>query len=221
MCIISGLVAGGVISGIATAAAVVADIGLAATAIGGAVSSIQGYQQAQAAEAQAKYMAQQERDNAKQLRIQGEQIKLQGDQEKAQLRLKMLQQKGNAKAAYAASGVVLGSGSSADYMADIADAYDLDRRNLSYDIESRRWQARSAAVNAENQAAWYDAQAESYKDAKTTSLFTGMLGTTLNTAGMFLRGTTGAAWNTGGGAASSQTGSPDLSPSLLKIGMGV
>lgn len=195
MCIISGLVAGGVISGIATAAAIAADVGIVAATVGGALSAVQGYQQAEAAQAQAEYMAQQERENAKLLRQQGEQVKLQGDQEKAQLRLKMLNQKASANTGYAASGVVLGSGSSADYMADIMDAYDLDRRNLNYDIESRKWKSESAAVNAENQAAWYDAQAESYGTAKRTSLFTGMFATTANAAGAFLSGTTGASWN--------------------------
>lgn len=222
MCIITSLALGTSIgAGISIASAIAADVAIVATAVGGAVSAVQGYQQAEAAEASARYMAQQERDNAATLRKQAELTDLQGDQERAQLRLKMLQQKGKANASYAASGVVLGSGSAADYHADIADAYDLDRKNLDFDIASRRWQLDSAAVNAKNQANWYDAQAESYADSKNVSLFAGMFGTVANTAAVGLNGYTRGVKNSLSSTQPAEDYTPDPNLSLANIQMGV
>ena len=89
----------------------------------------------------------------------------------------MMQTKGTGRAQYAAGNVVLGSGTPNDYEADIADAYDLDMRNLDYDIASRSWQSKVQAVSASNQAALYRTQAKAYGQQKTTSLLSGTLGT--------------------------------------------
>ena len=93
----------------------------------------------------------------------------------------MLATRGAGRAAYASSGVVLGSGTVLDYEADIADAYDLDRRNLDYDIKSKSWQKRVEAVNARNQARMYDEQADAFKAQRVPSLLTGMFNTVSGT----------------------------------------
>lgn len=162
-------------------------LGLGALAVGGAVaggvtSIVSGVQNAKMQEAQAEYMAEMEAENAKTAARQAEALELQGNQERSQLHGKMLQTKGDARASYAAGGVVLGAGSSADYEADIADAYDLDSRNLNYDIASKKWKLQVQANNAANQSALYKAQAGGYKSQQTTSILSGIFNNIGNTA---------------------------------------
>lgn len=152
-------------------------------AAGGVVSIVAGVQQANQAADAAKYQADLAEQNQRLALRQAEQTDLQGNQERNQLRLQMLDAKGEARNAYAASGVVLGSGSSADYEADIADAYDLDSRNLEYDIASRKWKHQVEAANYASQAALYNAQAAGYKSSKTTSLLGGIFNTTSSVLG--------------------------------------
>lgn len=190
----AGAVASGLIGGTAattTAAAGTSMWGLAgamaleatmvgATVAGGVAGTVSDMQQAEAAAKQAEFMAGIEEENARLAGRNAEAIGLQGNQERLQLRNRMLQQKGSGRAAYAAGGVVLGSGSAADYEADIADAYDLDKRNLDYDIKSRQWQMRVQSTNASNQASIYRAQAKGYRDQKGASLLSGVFGTAGN-----------------------------------------
>ena len=162
-------------------------LGLGALAVGGAVaggvtSIVSGVQNVKMQEAQAEYMAEMEAENAKAVARQAEALDLQGNQERAQLHGKMLQTKGEARASYAAGGVVLGAGSSADYEADIADTYDLDSRNLNYDIASRKWKLQVQANNAANQSALYKAQAGGYRSQQATSILSGTFNTVGNTA---------------------------------------
>ena len=171
-------------------------------AAGGVVSIISGIQQADQAADAAEYQADIANQNRKLALRQAEQTDIQGNQERTQLRLQMLDAKGEARNAYAASGVVLGSGSSADYEADIADAYDLDSRNLEYDIASRKWKLQVEAANYANQASLYNAQAAGYKSSKTTSLLGGIFNTTSSVlssaASGFLAGNKiSDAWNKG------------------------
>jgi hypothetical protein len=77
--------------------------------------------------------------------------------------------------------VVLGSGSASDMEADIADAYDLDRRNLDYDIATKQWQAKVDAVNYANSAQLYSAQAAAYGQQKKTGIISGALDTVSKT----------------------------------------
>ena len=89
------------------------------------------------------------------------------------------------KTGYASQGVVLGSGTTSDYEADIADAYDLDRRNLEYDIATRKYQLKVEAANRQTQANIYDAQASQYGKTGTMSLLTGSFGTISKTLDAF------------------------------------
>ena len=156
------------------AAMATAELAVAGSVASGVVGTVAGVQQA---EAQAEYMAEVEAENARTAARHAEAIKLQGNQEKLATYNKMMQTKGTGRAQYAAGNVVLGSGTPNDYEADIADAYDLDMRNLDYDIASRSWQSQVQAVSSANQAANYRAQAEAYGQQKTGSLLSGSIGT--------------------------------------------
>lgn len=176
MCVIMGLTLASALSVAAGTAAAAAPLA------GGVISTISGMRQAEQAADAAEYQAALEEQNRRLALRQAEATEIQGNQERNQLRLQMLDAKGAARNAYAASGVVLGSGSSADYEADIADAYDLDSRNLEYDINSRKWQLQVEAANHASQASLYRAQAGGYRQSKTASL----LGGIFNTAGSTL-----------------------------------
>lgn len=159
------------------AAMATAELAVAGSVAGGVAGTVAGVQQAEAQKAQAEYMAEVEAENARTAAKHAEAIKLQGNQEKLATYNKMMQTKGTGRAQYAAGNVVLGSGTPNDYEADIADAYDLDMRNLDYDIASRSWQSKVQAVSSANQAANYRAQAEAYGQQKTGSLLSGSVGT--------------------------------------------
>lgn len=159
------------------AAMATAELAIAGSVASGVAGTVAGVQQAEAQKAQAEYMAEVEAENARTAAKHAEAIKLQGNQEKLATYNKMMQTKGTGRAQYAAGNVVLGSGTPNDYEADIADAYDLDMRNLDYDIASRSWQSKVQAVSSANQAANYRAQAEAYGQQKTGSLLSGSVGT--------------------------------------------
>lgn len=180
-----------------TALTIAAVTSAVAALAGGVVSTAVGYSQSKEAEANARFMEEQEYENAKRLRKQAEAEEIQANNERQQLRTKMLQQAGKANTAYASSGIVLGSGSHADYMADIADAYDLDSKNLEYDIANRKWKLRAEAVNHENQGAWYGAQADSYAKNRPLSLLGGAISTAGNTAASFTTGYSAGAFSGG------------------------
>lgn len=180
MCIISLSVGLGASLGIGLGTALALDLGLAAAGAaiaGGVVSTVAGVQEAQQRQAQAEYMAEVQDKNAKLAARQAEQVGMQADNERQQLRNRMLLASGQARSSYAAQGVVLGQGSAADYEADIADAYDMDSRNLDYDIAMRQWKLRVESGNATDQGALYRAQASAYQQSQTTSLLSGMFNT--------------------------------------------
>lgn len=165
-----------------TVLAITAGVAATAAAVtGGVVSTVAGVQEAQNRQAQAEYMAEVEAKNAKLAARQAEQIGMQADNERQELRNKMLLASGQARSSYAAQGVVLGAGSAADYEADIADAYDMDSRNLDYDVAMRQWKLRVEAGNATDQGSLYKAQASAYQSSVGTSLLSGMFGTVGNT----------------------------------------
>lgn len=159
-------------------------IGLAAvgTATAGTLSTIQAVQQADAQADAAKHQAEVEQQNARMSARRAERIGMEADQKRAALLREHQQALGTGRAGYAASGVVLGSGVTLDYEADVADMLDLDIRNLNYDVESQQWQHRVEAVNHRNQAAMYKAQEQGYKQKKTSALAGGIVSTVASTA---------------------------------------
>lgn len=163
-------------------ATVAADLAVTGAIAGGVIGIVGGVQQAEQQKQMAEFQAEQEAENAQLARREAEAIKVQGDQEKRQLRQRMLLQRSSARTGFAASGVVLGAGSTLDYEADIADAYDMDSRNLDYDIASRQWQKQVAAANATDQSRMYRRQASAAESSKTTSLLGGVFSMTSGTA---------------------------------------
>lgn len=160
---------------------VAADLAITGALVGGTLATIGAVQQAEQQEAMAEFYAKQEAENARLAHREAEAIEVMGNQERNKLRLQMLDQRSAARTGYAASGVVLGSGSVLDYEADIADAYDLDSRNLEYDIESRKWQKKVAATNATSQSMMYKSQATGFSRQKTLSLLSGTFNTIKDT----------------------------------------
>ena len=167
------------------AGAAVIDIGIVAVAgalAGGIVSTVSGIQEAENQRAQAEYQAEVANRNAKMSLRQAETLDVQSNQKRAALLRESQQRLGTARAGYAAGGVLLGSGTAAEYEADNANAYDLDSRNLEYDIASEKWKLQVEAANYKTQASMFDAQADAYASQKTTTAIGGAISTIANTA---------------------------------------
>lgn len=167
------------------AGAAVIDIGIVAAAgalAGGITSTVAGIQNAEMQESQAEYQAEIAEQNAKRAGRQAEAVELQGNQKRAALLRESQQRLGTARAGYAAGGVLLGAGTAAEYEADNANAYDLDSRNLEYDIASEKWQLQMEASNHTNQAQLYRMQADAYAQQKPMTALGGAIQTIGNTA---------------------------------------
>jgi len=164
----------------------VAELAVAGAVAGGVIGVVSSTQQAQAAANQAEYMQKLEEWNAKQGEIAAQNLEIQGDQERRKLRVAMLDKLSAGRVGYGAAGVVLGRGSPVDYEVDVMDAYDLDKRNLDYDIAGRSWQTRMGAVNSSAQAQLYGAQSSNYRKQATSSLIGGSIKTFSDTAGFGL-----------------------------------
>jgi hypothetical protein len=165
-----------------TGAGILSEVVATGALVGGIVGTVGAVQQAEQQKAMADFQAEQDAENARLARKEAEAIEVMGNQEKLQLRQKMLAQKSSGRVGFASGGVVLGSGTTLDYEADIADAYDSEARNLDYDIKSRKWQKQVQAANATDQSAMYRAQARAAERSKTTSLFSGIFNTFSDTA---------------------------------------
>jgi len=176
-------------------------VGLGATIAGGVASTVAGVQQAEQNAAIAEYQAKVADDNAKIASQSAEANQLQGNQKRLALMQQMQQMQGHVRTDFAARGVVLGSGTPNDYEADLADSYDMDRRNLEYDIATRSWQYKVQASEQTQQANMYRAQADAYRS---------------NIPGIWA----GGLLSTAGNAASSMLGSISLGGSLGLFGGG-
>ena len=170
---------GATVIGVSAVAGVVS---IGAAIAGGVLGTVSSMQAAEAQKQQAKFQASQAEENARLSYRHAEHIELQANQKRAALLMESQQKRGAARAGFAANGVVLGSGVTADYEADIANAYDLDLKNYNYDVASQAWQAKVQGVNEANSVALYRAQAEMYGQQKTTSLLGGLIGTVGSTA---------------------------------------
>jgi hypothetical protein len=130
----------------------------------------------------AEQQAEIEAQNAKLAARRAERLDMEANQKRAALLREYQQTRSTGRAGYAASGVVLGSGVTLDYEADTADIFDLDLRNLEYDVKSQQWEQRVAATNHDNQAALYRAQQKAYESGKSTAIAGGIMKTVGNTA---------------------------------------
>lgn len=145
--------------------------------VGGILGAVAQRRQIEAQEEQANFYAQQNAENARLARREAEAIGIMAEQEEQALFRRAAAQKAAARTGYAAQGVVLGTGTSLDYEADVADAYSADSLNLRYDIESRKWQKRVEAVNYSDQSRMFSHQANVLASSKTPSLISGVFST--------------------------------------------
>ncbi|MBQ9376498.1 MAG: hypothetical protein IJU05_01670 [Schwartzia sp.] len=152
-------------------------LGAGASVAGSVLGTVANMQNNQMQSDLAAWLAAREEVNGVLALRQGEHIDLQANQDRLQLHNKMLQSQGDARASFAARGVALGSGTPNDYEADIADAYDLDSRNLEYDVAMKKWKYKVEAYNHFTQADIYRGQSEAYRSARSASLLSGLFGT--------------------------------------------
>jgi hypothetical protein len=141
------------------------------------VNAVASAQQSRTQKKMAEFQEDVARNNAEMANRHANNIERQADQRRMALRRNMLQQQGTARAEYASQGVVLGSGVVLDYEADIANAYDLDLRNLNYDVASQAWQTRVEGTGQMNQSKLYAVEAKAYKQ----KMIYGALGSQLST----------------------------------------
>ena len=155
------LLGGGESGGNALAAFGIDDLlilGVVSAVISASAATAQAFQQKRQDKANAKIAE----ANANAALRHAYNIDRQADQERLQLRLKALQKIGQTRAGTAASGFLLGSGTANSKEADIASAFDLDMRNLNYDIASRVWQQKMRSAEYRNQASAYRAGAKGF-----------------------------------------------------------
>ena len=189
-------------------------IGIGATLAGGIASTVAGVQQAQQQAAAAEFQAAVAEENAKLASQSAEANDLQANQKRLALLRQMQQMQGNIRTDFAGRGVVLGAGTPNDYEADLSDAYDMDRRNLEYDVATKSWQYKVEASNQRQQAELFRAQAKATRSmipgtvaggllSTAGQLGTSMLGSFSLMKGLDLGKTaatgaaTGAGWGTG------------------------
>ena len=137
-------------------------ISLIITAITATVQAYSSYQSNKAAKREAEFNADMARANAEEAERSASSIRQQGEWERRKLALETLEKQGKSRTAYAASGVALGAGTPNSYEADIKDAYELDLRQLDYDISMRAYQAEQERADYLNQASMFKAQAGNF-----------------------------------------------------------
>lgn len=202
------------VAGVTTTVAV--DLSVMGALAGGITGMVSGIQSAEQQKQAAEYQAEIAERNAVLAERRADRIEQEGNQKRAALLRELYQKQGSGRAGYAARGVVLGAGTTGEYEADIANAYDLDRRNLDYDIASRKWEKSAEAVNFRNQAELYRMEAASAGQKKASSLIGGMIGTVGNTAGALVGGASLLGSVGGLGQAASTAGSLAGTGNLLR-----
>jgi len=152
--------------------------GVAIMAIGAGVSAYSSIQSSRSQRMMADYEEDVAKTNAALASRQAANIDIQADQKRQALLRRMQQQRGTARSQYAAQGVVLGSGTVLDYEADVAEAYDLDLRNLNYDVKNQQWQVSMQGAGFMNQANVLSMQADAYQQQGISSAIGGLMQTT-------------------------------------------
>ena len=152
-------------------------VSAAIMAIGAGISAYSSIQSSRSQRMMADYEEDVAKTNAALAGRQAANIGIQADQKRQALLRRMQQQRGTARSQYAAQGVVLGSGTVLDYEADVAEAYDLDLRNLSYDVKNQQWQVKMQGVGFMNQANVLSMQADAYQQQGISSAIGGLMQT--------------------------------------------
>jgi hypothetical protein len=129
--------------------------------VGAAMSAYGQYQQSQAQKAQAEYQSAVARNN----QIIGEQnaadAMKRGEIEADKHRAKVQQLKGTQKAAMAAGGFEIDTGSNLDILSDTAQMGELDALTILNNAEREAYQHKAAAMNSSAQAGLYGMAAAS------------------------------------------------------------
>ena len=175
MCLITlGLLGFGAIGwGTAIAAGIGETLGITAGALGIAGSMAAADQQ----QAALDFEAEQAEANRKLYEQQALDIEEQGEWEKRNLALKQRDVLASKQASAAASGVLLNYGSNLTLQEDAAQTNLLDRKQLQYDIDSRAYQARLGAWQAQNKLNSLSAQKTNAQNNLNLSLAGGGLST--------------------------------------------
>ena len=172
MCLITlGLALGGAITGgVAIGAAAVGEaLGITAGALGIAGSMMAAEQQQTALD----FEAEQAEANRKLYEQQAIDIEEQGEWEKRNLALKQRSELSSKQASAAASGVLLNTGSNLIMQEDASETNMLDQKQLQYDIDSRAYQARLGAWQAQNRLNSLEAQKSNLQNTSNLNLFSG------------------------------------------------
>lgn len=197
------------------ASAIIAIVAIAAAAASAVYQGYTATQQAEANEELAKAQEETAKMNAEISARHADNIERQADQRRFALNLQMQQAVGSSRVEFASKGVVLGSGVVLDYEADIANAYDLDLRNLNYDVAMDSWRTRMGAADYRQQAAMLHAQGNIFERDKRMSAigtFFAVGGTTssqmaASSGTLFNKSSWGGSGASGGGSGASGGGS--------------
>ena len=175
MCLITlGLLGFGAIGG---GAALLSGIGEAIGVTAGALGIAGSMMAADQQQAALDFEAEQAEANRKLYEQQALDIEEQGEWEKRNLALKQRNELASHQASAAASGVLLNYGSNLTLQEDAAQTNLLDRKQLQYDIDSRAYQARLGAWQAQNRINSLEAQKSNLQNSSNLNLFAGGVST--------------------------------------------
>lgn len=133
------------------------------------------YQQGQAAAATQKYQARVAENNAVAARQQKEAVTAKEGMEKDRLRRQYAKERATGRVGYAASGVVLGTGSPLDWELSLSDQEVEDMGMLTYQADLERHALESEARGQTAQAGMYSAAARDSKRAGVIGAGTSLL----------------------------------------------
>lgn len=126
--------------------------GMMMSGIGAIGSAVGAYQQAKSAKSAMRYQAAMAEINARLSEMSAQQSLQQGQQQVAAYTMKAGQMKGRTRAALAANGVDLGSGSAAELQASNDIIKDIDRNTIEANAIRSAWGYRIQGANASNEA---------------------------------------------------------------------
>jgi len=204
MCVISAAAAGG------ATAAMVANASMAASALGTVASAYGSYQQSKAQSAQqeaqnarAEYQAQLAENEAIRAENNAKDARARGRAEEEAYRRRVQGLQGEQRAAFAGSGVDVGSGSAVDVFADTAQMGEIDALVIRENTERRASAFENRAASARAQGEMFSAASQTpVPDNAAFTAGTTLLGGLGQTAGMAYNMGAG----TGGGGGSGGSG---------------
>lgn len=170
MCIVSAMVAGGMMGAGAAAGSAGAGLLTGVTAfqaaamdlslVGMGMSAVGSYQQTEQANAQARYQSQVMTQNAEMAEEAAREDKYQGYLNSEAQKRKTMQVVGAQRAAEGASGAVVDDGSFMDVTLDTVERGTLDALALQHQGDVQAWKDRVQGANYTNQANLYSAASE-------------------------------------------------------------